>query len=154
MTQVPPVRLLSCDTHLEHFATIIKDYVPSKYHEDLSVAARGAMMMGPFSHYGPEGITLSALAGYGRWSEIKPGAFDIRTDKIPGTYGGPKEYLNWLDQDGVTAAGGLPSNSVGAALGAVKGRKDFDGYRALVQGYNNWLSDFCAECPDRLLGGG
>ena len=147
----PPVKLLSCDTHLEHWPTVLRDYVPTECHDLLEKAPEMVVLWGGLPVFGKECIPVNMLSGIGRYSEIAPGRFDISTQEIPGAYGGPKEYLGWLDIDGCDAAVTVPGIAIGACMGAAKGLGR-DLYLQFIQGYNNWVSDFCSEAPERLLG--
>jgi predicted TIM-barrel fold metal-dependent hydrolase len=151
MTQ-PPVKLLSCDTHLEHWPTVLTDYVPAECRDLLETAPSLMVLWGGVPVFGKECIPVNMMGGIGRFSEIAPGRFDISTQEIPGAYGGPKEYLGWLDLDGCDAAVLVPGIAIGACMGAAKGTGDRDAYLGFIRGYNNWVSDFCSENPERLLG--
>src|SRR5690606_37978579 len=56
-----PVKLLSCDTHLEHWPTVLKDYIPQKMHELLDKAPYAVKMFGQVPHYGPDSVCTSVL---------------------------------------------------------------------------------------------
>lgn len=153
MKTANPVKLFSCDTHIEQWPTVFKDYIPEKFHDAIDKAPYLAKLWGQTSFQGPDGVPFCALSGHGNYPGVRRGQIDLRTDKIAGCYGGAKEYVGWLDVDGIDKAIVLPGVMHGSAFGAVKGFKDPAGYLAFVQGYNNYLSDFCSEYPDRLLGG-
>lgn len=149
-----PVKLLSCDNHLEHWPTVLKDYVPQKYHNLFDTAPHVVRMFGQIPHYGPEGICTSVLGGHRQYSETKKGVFsDISTQKIPGAYGGPDEYAHWMRIDGITTAVLLPGAAMGATIGVARGSGDKDCYMAVLQGYNNYINDFCMAHPDLFIGG-
>lgn len=151
-----PVRLFSCDTHIEHYPTAMMDYVDEKFHDVLKNKiveyAQPLWGVGP-KLFGPESIHLASFAGHGRFTEISPGSHNVQTDKIPGAYGTAKDYVGWLDLDGVETAVILPGGGLGMALGIVGATFGHDDRLEFLRGYNNFVSDFCSEYPDRLLGG-
>ena len=153
MSLNPPVKLLSCDTHLEHWPTVLKEYIPQKLHDLFDKAPYAVKMFGVVPHYGPDGICTSVLAGYAKNSEVKEGVLDPRTQKIPGAYGGPDEYAKWMRLDGVTTAVILPGAGLGATIGMAKASGDKEAYLAVLQGYNNYVNDFCNAYPDLFIGG-
>src|SRR5690606_3478533 len=148
-----PVKLLSCDTHLEHWPTVLKDYIPQKMHELLDKAPYAVKMFGQVPHYGPDSVCTSVLAGFRNCSEVQKGTIDIRTQQIPGAYGGPDEYAKWMRLDGVTTAVILPGAALGATIGGARASGNKDDYLAVLQGYNNYVNDFCQAYPDLLIGG-
>ena len=148
----PEIKLLSCDTHLEHWPTVLKNHIPKKYHGLMDEAPYKVVLWDSLPFYGPDGITLSVMAGHGKYSQVRPGTIDIRSQEIPGAYGGPKDYVEWLDIDGVTSAVLHMGIAIGSTIGAARGTGDKDCYMAYIKGFNNWLSEFCSEYPDRLLG--
>lgn len=148
-----PVKLLSCDTHLEHWPTVLKDYIPQKMHELFDKAPYAVKMFGQVPHYGPDSVCTSVLAGFRNCSEVQKGTIDIRTQQIPGAYGGPDEYAKWMRLDGVTTAVILPGAALGATIGGARASGNKDDYLAVLQGYNNYVNDFCQAYPDLLIGG-
>jgi predicted TIM-barrel fold metal-dependent hydrolase len=148
-----PVKLLSCDTHIEHPATVIADYVDEKFHDVLKKCASIMNVWGGLPYQGPEGVPLGTLAGYNQFHEVRAGKIDLDSMEIPGACGGAKDYIGWLDIDHVDAAVILPGAMLSMALGLVAMSFDRDDRIEYIRGYNNFLSDFCSEYPDRLLGG-
>lgn len=149
-----PVRLLSCDTHLEHPATVMADHVDGKFHQILENAL-GTMKFwnDALSVQGPDGMHLGVMAGAQEFHKARLGRYDLETMEIPGSYGGPKEYIGWMDLDGVESAVILPGLALSTALGLVgKTASDSAERIEFIRGYNNFISDFCAEYPGRLLG--
>jgi predicted TIM-barrel fold metal-dependent hydrolase len=147
------VRMLSCDTHLEHWPTVLKDYVPKKLHDLFDKAPFMVTMFNQVPHYGEDSVTTSVLAGYRNFSEVKRGTIDIRSQNIPGAYGGPDEYAHWMHLDGVTKAVLLPGAALGATIGAARATGDKDAYMAVLQGYNDFINDFSLTHPEMFLGG-
>jgi predicted TIM-barrel fold metal-dependent hydrolase len=147
-----PIQLFSCDTHVEHWPTVLKDHIPDKFHDFFETAPYKASLWGVQDLYGPKGVNLGVLSGYGKMYEVRQGTIDTKNGNIPGASGGPKEYVEWLDIDGVQTALLHPGTALGSCIGMAKGTKDKDTYLTFIRGYNNWLSDFCSEYPDRLAG--
>lgn len=149
-----PVKLLSCDSHIEHPATVMSAYVGDKYQDILKNALSVVSLWNNSMPYsGPNGVPLGTLAGVGLFHEVRQGKYDLETMQIPGTYGGSKEYIGWLDLDHVEAAVVLPGATLTAALAMVGMTCDRDDRIEFIRGYNNFISDFCADYPGRLLGG-
>lgn len=148
-----PFKLLSCDTHLEHWPSVLKDYVPEDLHYAFDSGPVKVNLWGQMPGFSPDGVLFNVMSGYGKFSEVRQGTIDIRTQDVPGAYGGPKEYVEWLDIDGVSLAVILPGIALGAAIGEVRGTQDREKYLTFLRGYNNYLSDFCSAYPDRLIGG-
>lgn len=147
-----PVKLLSCDTHLEHWATVLNDYVPSKYHHLFEQAPYKIKIHGHTPCYGADGVEVNTLGGHRRFWEVRKGTLDTKTQKIPGAYGGPKEYTEWMKIGGITAAVVLPGGPTGSTIGMARGALDKEGYLEVLRGYNNFASDFAAANPEVLLG--
>src|SRR5690606_32415570 len=78
---------------------------------------------------------------------------DIRTQQIPGAYGGPDEYAKWMRLDGVTTAVILPGAALGATIGGARASGNKDDYLAILHGYSNYVTEFCQAYPDLLVGG-
>lgn len=71
-----------------------------------------------------------------RYDEIRPASFD------------PKARLTELDIDGIDAQVLYPSVTL---AGAKSYSDDPHLQRACVRAYNEWLAEFCATAPDRLI---
>jgi len=149
-----PHKLFSCDTHVEHWPTVLKDHIPSQHHHIFDEAPYLANLWGTQDLFGDKGVAVNVLAGDGKFQNVRQGTLDVKNGKIPGASGGAKEYVEWLDIDGVTTALLHPGAAIGACIGMAKGTKDRDTYLSFIRGYNNWLSDFCNQYPDRLKGAG
>src|SRR5262249_2729911 len=67
-----------------------------------------------------------------RFEEMLPGAYE------------PKARLRDMDTDGIDAQVLYGDGAMGA--------KDPELRTALIRAYNDWLSDFCGQAPERLLG--
>lgn len=148
-----PVKLLSCDTHLEHWPTAMKDYIPEKYHDLFEKGPAACKAHGWLPHYGEDGVPLAVLAGYRNFWEVRKGVIDVKNMKIPGAYGGPDEYAQWMRMSGITTAVILPGGGFGSTIGVARGTLDKEGYLAVLQGYNNYANDFCLAYPDQFIGG-
>ncbi|WP_083536671.1 amidohydrolase family protein [Steroidobacter denitrificans] len=148
-----PVKLLSCDTHLEHWGTVLENYIPQKHHPLFEQAPYKIKIHGHTPCYGDDGVNVAAIGGYRDYWKIRKGTIDIKKDKIPGTYGGPDEYAEWMKIDGITAAVLLPGGPTGSVIGVARGTLDRAEYLDVLRGYNNFASDFSKAYPDMFLGG-
>lgn len=86
------------------------------------------------------------------------GAFDdhemtiAREEMVPGSYD-PGARLAAMDTDGLDAEVLYPGPLAGlGGGGGIASLPDAELRRECIQAYNNWLADFCAEAPDRLIG--
>jgi predicted TIM-barrel fold metal-dependent hydrolase len=132
----------------------MSDYVDEKFHEILKNAL-SVITHWPdaLPYHGPEGIPTGTLAGSQEFHKARIGKYDLETMEIPGTYGGAKDYMEWMDLDGVETAVILPGATLSTALGMVGALCPPEDKVEFIRGYNNFISDFCAEYPGRLLGG-
>ena len=135
------IKLFSCDTHLEHSPDVWAPYIPEKHREHLEhwKVSQGV------------GDLWLNTSGSLKHEQIAFGKNSPYEHNMPGAHGGPTEYLEWLDMDGVEAGVLFGSAPVLGNIHKIK-LKDVDAYKEVIRGYNNWLSDFCAEEPKRLLG--
>jgi predicted TIM-barrel fold metal-dependent hydrolase len=80
------------------------------------------------------------------------GLFISRDDMVKGSYD-PQARLADMDTDGLDAEvlypGPLGGLGGGGTLASIADR---DLRHACIRAYNDWLADFCAVAPDRLLG--
>ncbi len=100
---------------------------------------------------GVRGGVLSNIAGSGRNDLehfLTPGAvsFDEAREMVPPARD-PHERARWLDREGVDATLLYPS----LGLDWTQDCRDPALAAAYTRAYNNWLHDFCADYPDRLL---
>jgi predicted TIM-barrel fold metal-dependent hydrolase len=139
-------RLISADGHLNGPGDIWTSRVSKKYRDQVPrierVAEGDAWVC---EGYEPRGFGWEACAGrapdqMGEWctyDEIHPGGYD------------PHARLRELDVDGIDAELLFP---MGFAGGYVRGTKDSDLHHEMIRAYNDFLSEFCAVAPDRLVG--
>jgi predicted TIM-barrel fold metal-dependent hydrolase len=134
--------LISADSHVNPPPTMWRDYLSAKFREHaprLESTDEGDFQL--FEGRRTPILGINAMAGrkfedyslnVRRLSEQRPGGWD------------PAERLKDMDMDGVQAEvlyGGGPLPSQDAEL-----------KRASYFAYNDWLADFCAADPRRLLG--
>lgn len=142
-------RLISADSHLQVPADHWTDRVPAKYQDlvpkriklpeggEAIVAADGPMYFGATGNY----------AGHTPEDFDPIHAFDY--DNAIGS-GPPDQRLREQDQDGIDAELLFPGSSATHGTRV----KDEGAYHAMLQAYNDFLADYCAEAPDRLFGVG
>jgi predicted TIM-barrel fold metal-dependent hydrolase len=134
-------RLISSDSHLSLPPGFFGRYLPEQHREhpwvkrvesmqkdQLKMAGMGlAHMAGrPFEEYQEKDIDESA---------IRPGAYD------------PDARLSDMDLDGVDAEVLISGGATPTGEGI-----DIDFQRAVMQSYNNFLSEFASHAPERLIG--
>ena len=83
------------------------------------------------------GLPPEQMTGWKRFDEIRRGGYD------------PAARLEEMDQDGVDAEVLYPTPRLSQAVFAYT---DADFHLALVQAYNDWLSEYVAYAPDRFAG--
>src|SRR5581483_6699779 len=139
-------RLISADSHVNIPETAFGAYFPAALKE-----------RAPRVEHGPEKDTvvfegrrseiplMAAVAGR-RFEDYQPTATRLGEGAVGGY--DPLERLKDMDLDGVdaevlfgTVGGGYLNQTDDSALKL-----------ALVQAYNDWLADFCATAPERLIG--
>src|SRR5215472_1638219 len=136
-------RVIDADSHLNSPPDLYVSRVPAKYKEraprlvsadghDAWVIDGGAQR--PLTILAAAaGRTPAELAKrFIRFEEMMPGAHD------------PKARLKDLDVDGIDAQVLFGDGAMGA--------QDTELRTVLVRAYNDWLSEFCATAPERLLG--
>ncbi len=134
--------LISADSHVNPPATIWRDYLSAEFRDRaprLESTDEGDFQV--FEGRRTPILGINAMAG----REFQDYSLNVRrqSDQRPGGWE-PAERLKDQDIDGVQAEvlyGGGPLPSQDAAL-----------RRASYLAYNDWLADFCAVNPKRLLG--
>jgi predicted TIM-barrel fold metal-dependent hydrolase len=141
--------LISADSHLQVPVDFWTDRLPEQYRElapkrvklaqggEAIVGADGSMYFGATGNY----------AGHTPQDFDPIKAFDY--DTAIGS-GPPSQRVHEQDQDGIDAELLFPGSS--ATFGTRV--KDERAYHAMVQAYNDFLADYCAEAPERLWGVG
>jgi predicted TIM-barrel fold metal-dependent hydrolase len=134
-------RLISADSHLSLPPGFFRRYLSSQYHGHQWVLGIEGMRKDALKQ---AGMGLAHMAGR-RVEDYQEK--DITEDDIrPGAFE-PTARLADMDLDGVDAevlisGGATPTgDDVDVAL-----------QRAVIQSYNNFLSDFCSHAPERLIG--
>ena len=141
--------LVSADSHLEA-PPEWADRVPERY-RDLAPRVvtidNGGDAWDLRDGKEPKPLGLQVVAGIPYRDFVQSGRrFD---EGIPGTRS-PEDRLEEMDRDGVDAE--VMFCTVVAT--ALKTSPDPEATVAMVQAYNDWLDDYCAHAPDRLLGVG
>ena len=137
-------RLISVDDHLEHSPKLWLEYVPEQYRHYIEEESWDVSMPG-ISNLWLNMVGPIPPEQRGSWDHPP---FEL---KIPGSSGGTQERLAEMNLDGVTASTIFGGTNICGHIPAIK-RKSEDAYIAIIQAFNNFLSDFCAPCPERLLG--
>lgn len=140
-------QLVSADSHLEAPPTWV-ERVPERYRDAAPVIVEidgGGDAWDLRDGGQPKPLGLQVAAGLSYRDFVQSGRrFD---EDIPGTRG-PEGRLAEMDIDGVDAEV-LFCTVVATAL---KKNPDPQATVAMVRAYNDWLNDYCAHAPDRLLG--
>jgi predicted TIM-barrel fold metal-dependent hydrolase len=141
--------VISADGHLEtppdawlrHLPPAYRDLAPRLVH--LPEGGEAWIVEGlPLVHNGQNltaGGTLK-LTGASYW--------DAEGRPAPGT-GDPAQRLREQDADGIDAEVLYPPVFIGKLI---EGLSDRRAYLAMVRAYNDFLAEYCAPAPDRLLG--
>ena len=134
-------RLVSADSHLSVPPGFFRDYLPAQYRDHQWVRAIESMQKNALKQ---AGMGLAHMAGR-RVEDYQEK--DISEDDVrPGAYE-PVARLADMDLDGVDAevliSGGATPTGDGIDTGF---------QRAVIQSYNNFLSEFCSQAPERLIG--
>lgn len=134
-------RTIDADAHVNPPVTFWREYLPARFRDTaprIEETAEGDFIL--FEGKRTPFTRVNAMAGT-KPQEYK--ATGKQTDTRPGGWD-PGERLKDMALDGVDAQalfGGGPLASVSGEL-----------YLASFHSYNQWLADFCASAPDRLLG--
>jgi predicted TIM-barrel fold metal-dependent hydrolase len=83
------------------------------------------------------GLPATEQRAWVRFEEIRAGGYD------------PSARLEEMDQDGVDAEVLYPTPRLAQAIAA---NRDPAYHLAMIQAYNDWLSEFCEHAPDRFGG--
>jgi predicted TIM-barrel fold metal-dependent hydrolase len=144
-------KLITQDTHLEVSPDRWRDYIAPKYRD------RGPKIV-PW----PEGGEAWAMDGV---KQVIPLSLNLSAGKSPtqwkfhGWYyneghpgtGDAAQRVTEMDEDGVLAEVEYPSVA-GPGFYSQAVETDKDLYLAVIEAYNDFLSDFCMYAPDRLWG--
>ena len=141
-------RLISADSHINEPPNLYIDHVPAKYKERaprMEHLPQGDAWIiegvpDPI-HFGMNavaGLPPEQASAWVRWEDIRRGGYD------------PAARLLEQDQDGVDAEILYPTPRLSG--GITFNRSDPAFQIALIRAYNDWLSEYCAYAPDRLIG--
>jgi predicted TIM-barrel fold metal-dependent hydrolase len=142
-------RVISADSHVESSPILWAERLPSGIREQAPKVVPLPDGKGSGWQIGdsaPVPLGLSSTGG------LKYSQFQDRGelyDGMPGT-GDPKQRLREQDEDGLDAELIFAS----PFIQMLKAMKSPDLIRASCAAFNDWLSDYCAEAPDRLFGVG
>ena len=133
--------VIDADAHVNPLVTFWADYLPARFKDRAPRLEGGADLdyvvfegqKTPFTQINAQaGVRPQDHKATGKLQETRPGGWD------------PAARLSDMDIDGIDGAiifGGGPLGSSDPEL-----------FLASFHAYNQWLVDFCAEAPDRLLG--
>lgn len=140
-------RVIDVDQHLEHSPRVWARYVPEQYrhHVEQKPGQEWGVNMG-----GIRELWLHMQAGRCMPKDIKP--IDPPYEIAPGAHGDTKDRLREMDQDGISGALLFCGTPTGSEIPKIKHTGGRDAYLAVIRAFNNWMSDFCAPCPERLFG--
>lgn len=144
-------RYISGDSHLEVHPDNWTPRVPAEYRD---LAPRIARMPDGGDAWVVEGqpfrqVAFDLYGGKGREQWFPWGQ---TYESTPGTTGDPAERVRLQDQDGIDAEVLFPNQAAGPNFW--RNIRHDDAYRAVIHAYNDWLGDFCAYAPERLIGMG
>lgn len=138
-------RLISADGHYVEPGDIFTSRVPKKFVDQVprieSFEEGDAWIGGmhnspfPFGWFSCAGRKPEEMHHWMRWEDVRPGGYD------------PGARLKEMDEDGVDAEVLFP----GVVFGSLATEPDRDLHVAMVQAYNDWVLEFSAKAPDRLL---
>jgi predicted TIM-barrel fold metal-dependent hydrolase len=134
-------KLVSADSHLSLPPGFFQRYLPEKYrdHPWVRMIEEGTKQSLKMS-----GMGLGHMAGK-RYEDFQ--AKDITEDDIRVGEFEPTARLKDMDLDGVDAEVLISGGAVPSGEGV-----DVDFQRAVIESYNNFLSEFCQTDPARLIG--
>ncbi len=141
--------LISGDGHINEPTNAWKDRLPKKYQdrapriehleEGDAYIIEGSPAPINFGNNICGGRDPELCGPWKRWEDVPPGGYD------------PAARLEEQDIDGVFAEIMYPTPRPTMAVGAIS-QRDPEFHLALVQAYNDWLSEYCGHAPDRLIG--
>jgi predicted TIM-barrel fold metal-dependent hydrolase len=142
-----PYRIVSADQHIneppslwiDRVSAKFKDRVPRVEHLEQGDAwiIEGVSDPINFGMNSCAGMRPDEVRFWVRYEEINPGGWD------------PAARLTEMDQDLIDAGINFPTPRISFGVTA---NKDPELHLAMVQAYNDWLSEYCAHKPDRLFG--
>lgn len=141
---------VSADSHVTEPGDCYLPYIDPKYRDRAPVAITHDVMGAAMSiDNGRSTVPYGMIAGAGRsWDQISPSIFVDWDELHPGGWDGPARLLE-QDRDGVRLEVLYPSIGM-----LICNHPDVDYKRACFDAYNQWLTEFCATDPKRLIGVG
>jgi predicted TIM-barrel fold metal-dependent hydrolase len=143
----PGYRLIDADTHINEPPDLWTKRVPAKFKDRAPHMERfeqgdawvleGVKDPINFGSNASAGIPLADRSAWVRWEDIRAGGYD------------PKARLLEMDADLVDAAVIYPTPRISHLVIA---NPDPEFHLAMVQAYNDWLSEYCEHDPSRLGG--
>jgi len=140
-------RLISADGHVNEPPDLWTARVPAAYRDRAPRIERfeqgdawvieGVADPITFGMNACAGLAPAQMKGWARYEDLRPGGHD------------PAARLDEMDQDGVDAEVIYPTPRLGQGVFAVT-EPDF--HLALIQAYNDWLSDYVGHAPARFAG--
>jgi uncharacterized protein len=139
--------LISADSHVNEPPDLWTTRVSKKYSERVprmeefekgsAWILEGSPEPIPFGRNACAGLGPFEADSYMHWKDVRKGAWD------------PQARLREQDLDGVDAEVLFPTPRL---QWSISSNKDADFQLELVRAYNDWLSEYCAYAPDRLVG--
>jgi predicted TIM-barrel fold metal-dependent hydrolase len=143
----PGYRLIDADTHINEPPDLWTKRVPAKFKDRAphmqhfeqgdAWVLEGVKDPINFGSNASAGIPLADRSAWVRWEDIRAGGYD------------PKARLLEMDADLVDAAVIYPTPRISHLVIA---NPDPEFHLAMVQAYNDWLSEYCEHDPSRLGG--
>jgi len=140
-------RLISADSHVLEPPDLWESRVPERYksraprmerfEEGDAWVLEGVEDPINFGLNASAGMDPSAMKPWIHWEDLRPGAFDAVA------------RLEEQDRDGVDAEVLYPTPRLSWSYAA---NEDAGFQLAMVKAYNDWLAEYCAKAPERLLG--
>jgi len=145
--EVPP--LVSADSHVNEPRELWLERLPARLRDRAprveSFPKGDAWVLEDSPH--PVPFRRNACAGKSVWAG--EGGPWMRWEEVPASSSDPAARLREQDLDGVVAEVLFPTPNLQAHMVS---RRDPELNLALVQAYNDWMSEYCSHAPDRLLG--
>jgi predicted TIM-barrel fold metal-dependent hydrolase len=143
----PGYRLIDADAHINEPPDLWSERLPAKFRDRApqmkhfeqgdAWVLEGVKDPINFGSNASAGIPLADRSAWVRWEDIRPGGYD------------PKARILEMDADLVDAAVLYPTPRISHLVIA---NPDPEFHLALVQAYNDWLSEYCEHDPSRLGG--
>ena len=140
-------RLISADSHVneppdlwaERVPAALRDRAPrvERFDEGDAWVLEGVDDPITFGMNACAGLAPDEQRGWVRFEELRRGGYD------------PAARLEEMDRDGVDAEVLYPTPRLAQAINA---NRDDEYHRACVRAYNDWLSDYVGEAPERFGG--